>query len=80
MSRVKSKSLQAIHGLLSRPITLRLFTKRKSRIYVFLFTNIAPEEMKDLQFGKMEASSDIKSSEAFSIGLTILDAALLQNS
>jgi hypothetical protein len=36
--------------------------------------------MKDLQFGKMEASSDIKTSEAFSIGLTILDAALLQNS
>ncbi len=36
--------------------------------------------MKDLQFGKMEVSSDIKTSEAFSIGLTILDAALLQNS
>ena len=36
--------------------------------------------MKDIQFGKMEPTADFKSSEAFSIGLTILDAAILQNS
>ena len=36
--------------------------------------------MKDIQFGKMEQTADFKTSESFSIGLTILDAAILQNS
>lgn len=42
--------------------------------------NLAPEELKDIQFGKIEPSTDERIAESFSIGLTCLDAGTLNNS
>ena len=41
---------------------------------------LAPEEVKDIQFGKMKDQNDPLTVESFSIGLTVLDAALLVSS
>ena len=45
-----------------------------------LLCNSAPEEVKDLQLGKMKDVNDPQVVEIFSIGLTVLDAALLTSS
>ena len=42
--------------------------------------NAAPEEVIDLGYGKTESSSDFELCETFSIGLTLLDAAILSDS
>lgn len=40
-------------------------------------TYLAPEEVKDLQIGKSQTTANIDTSEAFSAGLTVLDASIL---
>jgi serine/threonine protein kinase len=43
-------------------------------------TYLAPEELRDIQFAKMEPSSNLQLAESFSIGLTCLDAGTLTSS
>lgn len=47
---------------------------------VLIFYYSAPEEIKDIHFGKTQASSNFELAETFSIGLAILDAAILESS
>ena len=56
-------------------------TNREVKTYLgkFLFM-AAPEEVKDIQFGKMKDQNDPLVVETFTIGLTVLDAALLSSS
>lgn len=43
-------------------------------------TFLSPEEVKDLQTGRNQTIADIGKAEAYSTGLTVLDAILLSNS
>jgi serine/threonine protein kinase len=43
-------------------------------------TYLSPEELKDIGFGKLDEPADYALNEAFSVGLTCLDAATLTDS
>jgi hypothetical protein len=47
---------------------------------VYLNHYVAPEELKDCNFGKQESSTDLELAETFSIGLSCLDASTLSDS
>jgi hypothetical protein len=43
-------------------------------------TYLSPEELKDINYGKLDEGTNAHLSEAFSVGLTCYDAATLTNS
>ena len=54
--------------------------RKINQIFRYFFSHLAPEELKDIQFGKIEPSKDERLAESFSVGLTCLDAGTLNNS
>ena len=54
--------------------------RKGSHLPRYTCANPAPEELKDIQFGKIEPSKDERLAESFSVGLTCLDAGTLNNS
>jgi hypothetical protein len=47
-------------------------------MYSHIYT--APEELRDIDYGKLDEPANFAESESFSVGLTCLDAATLSNS